>query len=133
MEVIVSYCQKHGLKEKPKDNPRDKSDANRRYVLVAEAYNAGETVQRLMERYHVTTGTILDHLMRHLATGSKLRYGDDLQALVSATPEQQQAAFEAFEELSSTFLKPIYDKLNGTLNYDDLKILRMLYLISRQE
>ena len=133
LDVIVSYCQKHGLQENPKEAPRDKSDTNRRYVLVSEAYNAGETVQSLMERYHVTAGTILDHLTRYLAAGNKLRNGDDLQMLISVTPEQQQAAFEAFDELSPTFLKPIYDKLNGTLNYDDLKILRMLYLISRHK
>ncbi len=86
-----------------------------------------------MERYHVTAATILDHLARYLAAGNKLRNDKDLQALTSVTPEQQQAAFAAFYELSPTFLKPVFDQLNGMLNYDDLKILRMLYLISRQE
>ena len=41
-------------------------------------------------------------------------------------------AFIAFEELSPTYLKHVYEKLNGELDYDDLKILRLLYLISRQ-
>jgi hypothetical protein len=86
-----------------------------------------------MERYQVTAGTILDHLTRYLSAGNSLRNGNDLHGLTSATPEQKQAAFAAFDELSPTFLKPIYEKLNGELNYDDLKILRMLYLISRQE
>ena len=132
LNVIKAYCEKHGLKEKRKEPAREKSDSNRRYVIVAEAYNSGETVQSLMERYHVTAGTILDHLARYLAAGNKLRSDAELQSLTSATPEQQQAAFAAFDELSPTFLKPVYDKLNGTLNYDDLKILRMLYLISNQ-
>ena len=133
LEVIKAYCEKHGLKEKQKENVREKSDSNRRYVIVAEAYNSGETVQNLMERYHVTAGTILDHLARYLAAGNTLRNGDDLQPLTSATLEQQKAAFAAFDELSPTFLKPVFDKLNGEMNYDELKILRMLYLISRQE
>ena len=133
LEVIKAYCEKHGLKEKQKENVREKSDSNRRYVIVAEAYNSGETVQNLMERYHVTAGTILDHLARYLAAGNTLRNGDDLQPLTSATLEQQKAAFATFDELSPTFLKPVFDKLNGEMNYDELKILRMLYLISRQE
>jgi len=133
LNVIVPYCEKHGLKENQKESPREKSDSGRRYVIVSEAYNSGETVQSLMERYHVSAGTILDHLARYLAAGNKLRNDNDLQSLISATAEQQQAAFVAFDELSPTFLKPVYDKLNGTLNYDDLKILRMSYLISRQE
>jgi hypothetical protein len=133
LEVIAAYCDKHGLQENPKTPTREKSDANRRYVLVSEAYNAGETVQSLMERYRVTAGTILEHLGRYLAAGNRLRKGEDLQALTAVTPEQQKAAFAAFDELSPTFLKPVFDRLHGELNYDDLKILRMLYLMSHQE
>ena len=129
LEMIQDYCRKHDLKEKPKEAAREKSDTNRRYMIVAEAYNAGETISNLMERYQVSMSTILEHLSRYLAAGNKLRIGKDLQGLTSATMEQQQAAFAAFEELSPTFLKPVFDKLNGTLNYDDLKILRLLYLI----
>ena len=130
--VIKAYCEQHGLKEKQKETTRDKSDSNRRYVLISEAYNSGETIQDLMERYHVTQGTILGHLTRYLSTGNTLREGEDLQKLTFATPEQRQSVFAAFDELSPSFLKPVYEKLNGELNYNELKILRMLYLISRQ-
>jgi ATP-dependent DNA helicase RecQ len=133
LDVIKTYCEKHELKEKQKEIVREKSDSGRRYVMVSEAYNSGETIQGLTERYGVTASTILEHLARYLAAGNKLRNDNDLQSLTSATPEQQQAAFVAFDELSPTFLKPVYDQLNGTLTYDDLKILRMCYLISRQE
>jgi len=131
LEVIRSYCEKHGLGENPKEKPHEKSDSGRRYVLVAEAYNAGETVQSLMERYHVTAGTILEHLTRYQAAGNTLRTGADLEALTSVTLEQRQAAFAAFDELSPTFLKPVYDHLHGAFSYDDLKILRLLYMISQ--
>jgi len=131
LEVIQSYCEKHGLGENPKEKLREKSDSGRRYVLVAEAYNAGETVQSLMERYHVTAGTILEHLTRYQAAGNTLRTGADLEALTSVTLEQRQAAFAAFDELSPTFLKPVYDHLHGAFSYDDLKILRLLYMISQ--
>jgi hypothetical protein len=94
-------------------------------------YNSGETIQGLMELYHVTQGTILDHLTRYLSAGNTLRNGEDLHALSSATPEQKQVAFAAFDELGPAFLRPIYDKLNSVLGYDELKILRMLYLVSR--
>ena len=85
-----------------------------------------------MERNGVTANTILDHLNKYLLAGNTLRNGEDLQSLVSATPDQQLATFAAFDELDTTYLKPVFDKLNGTLNYDELKILRMLYLISHQ-
>ena len=84
-----------------------------------------------MERHQVTKGTILEHFTKYVMVGNKLRNDNDLQSLISATPDQQQAAFAAFDELSPTYLKPVFDKMNGTLNYDELKILRLLYLISR--
>ncbi|HSJ87586.1 MAG TPA: DNA helicase RecQ [Anaerolineales bacterium] len=130
LEIIQSYCQKHQLQEKPKEPTREKSDTNRRYIAVAEAYNAGETIPSLMERYHVSMSTILEHLSRYLAAGNKLRQGEDLQALTSSTPEQRQTVFAAFEELGTTFLRPVFDKLNSSLNYDELKVLRLLYMIS---
>jgi ATP-dependent DNA helicase RecQ len=131
LEVIRDYSEKHELKETPKETAREKSDSSRRYVIVAEAYNAGETVQALMDRYHVTAGTIIEHLTRYLAAGNKLRNGDDLESLTSATREQIQAAFTAFDEVGPAFLKPAYDRLNGSLTYEDLKILRLLFLASR--
>jgi ATP-dependent DNA helicase RecQ len=131
LEVIRTYCEKHELQENSKETTRPKSDSSRRYIMVAEAYNAGETVQSLMERYHVTAGTILDHLTRYLNAGNILRNSSDLESLTSVTSEQRAAAFEAFEELGPSVLKPVYDRLNGNLTYDDLKILRLMYLASR--
>jgi ATP-dependent DNA helicase RecQ len=131
LEVIRAYCEKHGLNEHPKEGTREKSDSGRRYVIIAEAYNAGETIQSLMERYHVTLGTILEYLKRYLLAGNILRIDGDLQSLTSATPEQQQAAFAAFDEFGPAFLKPVYDKLGGAVDYEDLKILRLLYMISQ--
>jgi ATP-dependent DNA helicase RecQ len=131
LEAIRAYCEKRGLGEKQKGNVRSKSDAGRRYVTVGEAYNAGETVRSLMERYQVSVGTIVDHLTRYLSAGNSLRNGDDLQALTSATEEQKQAAFTVFDELSPNLLKPVYDKLGDTLSYDELKVLRVLYMVSR--
>jgi ATP-dependent DNA helicase RecQ len=151
LEVIKTYCQKHGSKERPhprrfsqkekraaSPSPHGREDRGEEEIgertrLVAEAYNAGETIHSLMERYHVTTGTILGHLARYLSAGNKLRNGEDLQRLTSATLEQQQAAFAAFDELSLTFLKPVYEKLNEALNYDELKILRLLYMLAQQD
>ena len=152
LEVIKSYCEKHGLTERPHPratltpNPsprgrgefgfpsprgrrvRDEGALSERTRLIAEAFNEGATITTLMERHQVTKGTILEHLTRFVTAGNKLHNGQNLQSLTAVAPEQQQAAFAAFDELSPTYLKPVYDKLNGSLNYDDLKILRMMYL-----
>jgi ATP-dependent DNA helicase RecQ len=130
LEVVKTYCEKHGLREKQKETTRDKSDSGRRYFIIGEAYNAGETVQSLMKRYQVSVGTIVDHLTRYTSAGNSLRNGVDLQSLTSATEEQKRAAFTAFDEFSPNLLKPVYDKLGDALSYDELKVLRVLYMAS---
>jgi ATP-dependent DNA helicase RecQ len=148
LEVIGEYCRKHGLQEIPRPDTSRQKEASgspvlpgkaesidgelpERTRLVAEAFNQGQTVITLMERHRVTMGTILEHLTRYALAGNPLRNGEDLQLLSSVAPELKQAVFTAFQELGSEYLKPVYDKLNGTVKYDDLKILRLLYLISQ--
>lgn len=137
LERIQAFAQKHNLAEQPKpgheeDAPErdksDKSDSARRYMQVGEAYQAGEGIAALVQRYGVTLSTILDHLVRFQAAGRPLRRGQDLLALVTVLPEEQERAFRAFDELGTLALKPVFDRLGGRLDYDALKILRVVYL-----
>ena len=132
LEVVRSFCEKHGIKEKRKETVREKSDVNRRYMLVGEMYNSGRSVDDLVEQYRVTTATIVDHLTRYIMAGNILRVGDDLALLTKATSDQRTAAFSAFDEHGTALLKPIFEQLNGSLSYDDLKVLRLIYASSRQ-
>jgi ATP-dependent DNA helicase RecQ len=141
LEVLRDYCRKHALPEKTKEphRKRDQSENSKeprramngpgqRTIMVADAYNNGESIAALMERYQVTAGTILDHLSRYVEAGHSIRRADELLALSSATPDQQAAVFATFDELGTALLKPVFDKLNGTMNYDELKILRLCFL-----
>ena len=128
LEVLREYCRKHKISEKTKEVRRPKDDSGRRYVQVAEAFNGGESVADLMERYRVTAGTILNHLARYVEAGHKIRKVEELLALSSASPEQQAAVFATFEELGTALLKPVFDKLGGKPDYEELKILRLCYL-----
>jgi ATP-dependent DNA helicase RecQ len=145
VELIKDYCQKHKIAEKRKESPREKSGRSKstpaaggmaraeaelgmRTTLVAESYNAGESIASIVERYAVTVGTVLEHLARYAAAGNSLRSGSDLQAYTSTSPDDQQAAMQAFDELGAERLKPVFDKLDGKVNYDELKVLRLMYL-----
>jgi ATP-dependent DNA helicase RecQ len=129
LAIIKEYCKSNRIDEKYKTPMRtaDK-DAGRRYIAVGEAYNAGESVVNLMKRYAVSADTILNHLARFVMAGNPLRSAEDLIALSNLDPDQQMAVFKAFDQTGSDMLKPVYDKFNGTVNYDELKILRLCYL-----
>jgi ATP-dependent DNA helicase RecQ len=127
LDLITAYCRTNNLAERPKEARRDKSDAGRRYMIVSEAYNAGASVEQLMRQYGVTAGTILDHLARYVAAGQRLRAGDDLRAVSMLTPEEQATVCAAFDELGAQYLKPVFDKLEGKVTYDALKVMRIVY------
>jgi len=138
LESIRTYCEKHGLSELPVPTRVGAASSERglaeRTRLVAGAFNNGDSVEALMARHQVAQSTILEHLTKYVLAGNKLRAGEDLQACIPATPEQQRLAFAAFAELSPTyFLKPVFDRLDGKLSYDDLRVLRLLFLISGRE
>lgn len=128
LEVIREFAEKHKLHEKPKGKQQEKSEVGQRTLLIGELYNGGETVQSLMAKYQVTSQTILDHLTRFVAAGNALQHVTGLEAMTSASEAQKQAVFVAFDEVGTAMLKPVFDKLNGTMNYDDLKVLRLIYM-----
>ena len=128
LEVIREFAEKHKLHEKPKGKQQEKSEVGQRTLLIGELYNGGETVQSLMAKYQVTSQTILDHLTRFVVAGKTLQHVTDLEAMTSASEAQKQAVFAAFDEVGTAMLKPVFDKLNGTMNYDDLKVLRLIYM-----
>lgn len=129
LAVIKEYCRANKIDEKFKAPARvaDK-DAGRRYMVVGEEYNSGESVESLMKKYNVSADTILNHLARFIMGGNPLRSAEDLIALSNLNPDQQMAVFKAFDTMGSDMLKPVYDKFNGTVNYDELRILRLCYL-----
>jgi ATP-dependent DNA helicase RecQ len=136
LSIIRPYCLDHKLapKLKPgadKEAHKDRDDSGRRYVLVGDAYQGGESIAALAAYYQVTVGTILDNLARYLESGRALRCGDDLLALAPNSPEEQAAVFLAFEETGTAYLKPVFERLNGQVDYNALKLLRLIYLTTR--
>jgi ATP-dependent DNA helicase RecQ len=141
LALIQAYAQEHKLVEKQKPRPQRPAPAapapaketisTPRFVVVAEAYNAGKSLEALMTEYEVQLGTILDHLYNYAAQGKSVRAGVDLQNLSKILPEGRKAVSMAFEELGTERLKPVYERLNGGVTYDELKILRLAYLTQK--
>ncbi len=141
LELLIGYCQKHGLKEIPRPaattsrakNASAPEELSARTRLIAESYNQGDSPSGLAQRHAVSLGTILDHLTRYALAGNSLRPDPDLLALSALSPDDQQSALAAFAELGALRLKPVFEKLNGKINYDELKILRLAALTAPKE
>ena len=133
MEMITAYCQEHHLvaRPKPKRNASftpGQLELKAKHIEVGEAFNSGQTIQELMERFGVQLGAILAHLTECAMRGFRLRQGDEFMALTRLSPDQQASVMAAFEKVGPERLKPVFDELKGSVNYDDLKILRLYFL-----
>ncbi len=138
LAIVQDFCQEHGLAEqtRPSRQPLPAGQINMelkpRLLEVAEAYNAGASVEALADAYQVKLETILDHLWQFERNGGSLRYSDDFMKLAEADPAIQARALAALQELGTGLLKPVYEALGGALNYDQLRLLRLHYLSSRE-
>ncbi|MBT8356866.1 MAG: RecQ family ATP-dependent DNA helicase, partial [Deltaproteobacteria bacterium] len=135
LEVICEYCEKHGIAERLKENGQLKRKTSKqprklRHVAIGEAYNAGESIEKIMARYNIKLVTVLDHLFKYVVEGNKIR-SDGLLSVSALSQKKIQAVLETFDRLGTEYLSPIYKKNKGKISYEDLKIIR-LYDLSKK-
>lgn len=134
IDEISTYCKEHQIVEKLKAGRRraegnSNSERQPKYIQVGEAYNAGASIQELMEQFGVHQGTILNHLSRYIIEGHSIRSGRFLDS-PDLSDDLLQRVMDAFKALGTEYLRPIYEELNGAVDYDDLKTLRLHYLVN---
>ncbi|HFE62845.1 MAG TPA: DNA helicase RecQ, partial [Caldithrix sp.] len=133
LEIIQRYCSEHRISERTKYTVKSRMTAKLRplskprHVEVGEAYNRGSSVTDLVAKYGVKQSTILDHLYRFYREGNPLKNGSVL-SLSSLPQNQQTKVLEAFSRLGTEMLRPVFDKLNGEVSFEELKILRLYYI-----
>jgi ATP-dependent DNA helicase RecQ len=140
LQIIERFCREHDIQERPKrlhkvlpGNPR-KSDAERlvkpRHIQVGDIFNSGRSITEIMAIYNIKQTTAIKHLYRYVMDGFDLR-SDAILAISTLPPDQKKAAFNAFDQCGTEYLKPVFESLKGVVSYDELNILR-LYLLSGQ-
>jgi ATP-dependent DNA helicase RecQ len=137
LSVIGQYCREKGLLEKVKPEAEGRAApveriGKLRYEEVAEAYNAGKSIPALVETYQVKEKTILDHLAQYAQEGKPLRASEEFVRMSKLVGQAQDAVMMAFAELGCDQLRPVYDRLNGAVNWEELRIMRLHYLSTNQ-
>jgi ATP-dependent DNA helicase RecQ len=97
-------------------------------MLVGAAYNAGKSVPDLMTEYGVKQKTILSHLFKYLQQGNPLERPDELLQLSALNEARRNTVFITFDQLGADRLGPIFGALNESVSYDELHLLRLVYL-----
>lgn len=129
LTIIKNYIRNTGVVKNNKSTAHKRKSLleEPRFILVGNAYNNGQSIEELAKEYDVQTQTIVNHLTRFTNAGNRVRL-DELQKMLSVDKFKQTKIFDEFDENGTLSLKPIFEKFNSEISYNDLSVLRVIYL-----
>lgn len=130
LDKIREYCHIRGIQESIKQFRKPPASiptsiGGKRHVMVADLFNSGESVASLTERFNVKRDTILNHLYTCVQEGYDLIASDQFVSLSTVSHERRTLILNLFEDIGHERLRPVFDALNGEVEYEELKILRL--------
>jgi ATP-dependent DNA helicase RecQ len=132
LPVIQAYCREHRIRPVPKPSPRtDRSASNSnqpRINYVWGRFQAGESLADIAADLDIRQETILYHLKKAFEAGKPLRE-DGLKEASQLSLEDEQRVMTAFEELGDAYLKPVFEALDGSVDYDQLNLWRLIFQV----
>ncbi|NBB77389.1 MAG: DNA helicase RecQ [Bacteroidetes bacterium] len=133
LDIITGYCREKGIEERSKVLRKKvkKSESKRKYERVGEEYAGGKSVEHLAEQFGVNESTILRNLKKYMDDGYSIDPAGVLQAS-SLSERKIDEVFEAMENVGADILKPVYEELDKTVDYNELRILQLAYLAGRE-
>jgi ATP-dependent DNA helicase RecQ len=137
--LIHDYCQENHIVEIPKTIRRMAastgfpSSNKRKYVVVGEAYNSGKTLEQLCKYFDVKMNTIFNHLYEYLTEGHYLRQSQEILNLSLISEDERKNVFQTFDRIGFELLRPVFEALEEKVDYNELRLLRLYYLIENQE
>ncbi len=132
--VVKKYAAEHKVEERKKSLEKKvvaTKKIGEKYEVIGEAFNTGQSIELLAEEHGVKDMTILKHLKDFLDAGNELR----LEGLLNASSlslRQRDQVLKAFKKKGPLMLRPVYDELNKTIGYDELKIIQLYYMASEK-
>ncbi|MBU4121367.1 MAG: HRDC domain-containing protein, partial [Proteobacteria bacterium] len=138
LDIIREHCQTHQIPEQQKPAPMASpaptppaDSGKRRYLVIGERFNQGRTIEQLAGDFNIRRDTVLSHLYQCLWENHPLRQNDFLMNS-SLTEDQRQSVLSSFARLGTELLRPVFEDLNGTIPYEELKLLRLHHLCRDQ-
>ncbi|MCP5095959.1 MAG: DNA helicase RecQ, partial [Chloroflexi bacterium] len=128
LPIVTAYCADAGLLEKPKtavSAPRRQSaGVGGRTMEVVNLFRNGRSVPEIMGVFGVKQSTVVGHLWKGIQAGHAIQ-SDNLAELSQLSPEMQERVVATFAELGTEMLRPVFDRFDGKVNYDELHLLRL--------
>jgi ATP-dependent DNA helicase RecQ len=134
LPIIKAYCEVKGIAEVPRRKRRSRKSrkSRRRSDEAAAEYNKGVPVVEITRSMNIKTSTLLRYLW-HSAQKGEIDSIDRLWNLSQLGEDEKSEIWHCFDRLGVEFLRPVYEELNETFSYDDLRLVQICYLVSMQQ
>ncbi len=134
LPIIIEYCSSNKLKEKANTKRSSRVSqvkiARMRYQEIGEMYKQCKTFDEILSKLNIKQNTVIDHLVKYVQEGNIINT-EPLTELLNLKNDKKIKVFKAFEKVGSNYLKPVFDELNGTVDYEDLRILQICYIMEK--
>jgi hypothetical protein len=140
LDVIDSFCFKKKIPRPDAQVPpasedvsapasidyEDESPVGKVFFRVGEAYNGGCSIPELIRMFKVKEETIISNLLKYIQAGNTIR-SDGILAVSTLTSAQQAQVTEIFLKIGAQLLAPVYNELNGQIDYPQLRIMQLYF------
>ena len=134
LAAIAAYRTEHEVQRQSRapavPAPPRPNGGGKRAQEIGSLYAGGIALAALQEMYGVKQSTIISHLRDFVLEGGSAE-PERLRAECALPPDVQERVLAVLEELGGERLGPIYEALEGTVGYEDLHLLRLVWLLER--
>jgi ATP-dependent DNA helicase RecQ len=129
LSLIQKYCDENEIEGVSGNQKVNKKNKIPRHIEIGEIYNSGLSIKEIAEQEKIQERTVIEHLFRNIQDGVPVRK-DLLEPILPSDKKQMTQIIDAFERAGAEKLKPIFDELKGTVDYDTINLCRLYYLSS---
>ncbi|MEX2478613.1 MAG: DNA helicase RecQ [Gracilimonas sp.] len=133
--VIVGFCQQYDLKERTKSahakrKPIKKTlNKSSRPYEVGQMFRRGKSIEEIASHFDVKEGTVISNLIKFVKAGESIP-AEHILETSNLGKEELKKVQQAFEKHGHEMLRPVFDELEETVSYDELRVVQ-LYLVTQ--
>ncbi len=139
IEAITSFSREHGLKEilKPSGSRAKSISSNSsgkpRYVELTEEFIGGKSLDDLCTEHGIQVQTIFGYFVKYVKENRTIADPDRFLAYSRVSPAVRRQVLKHFDRMGADVLSPVHKKLGGTVDFNELRLLQLYYLIKRSQ
>jgi ATP-dependent DNA helicase RecQ len=130
LDVILEFTQLYDLKERTKSDITKRKPVRKtlsktsRPYEVGQMFNNGKSVEEIASHFDIKEGTVIGNLIKFVKAGESIPANHILE-ISSLDKMELDNVLNAFEKHGFEMLRPVFDELNESIPYEELRIVQL--------